>query len=269
MAVWYDGAPLEGDFLSIAATDPALLYGATVFTTLRVYNCRLDHPGTAWQAHCDRLRHSVQAFDWVEPDWTRLDQGATWMAQQYPVLRLTLFPDGREWIMGRDLPADLDQRQAQGIIAWVDEAGDYGRSLPGHKTGNYLSCWLARQAAQSLGAQEAILINPQNHWLETSTGTLWGWQQGQWYTPPDAGILPGMARSRILKAQAAINQPVDEQPWTQTLVRQLTHLFYTNSVVEAVPIRRILRIASAVNYNPNQALSQHLRQIVSGEMTES
>lgn len=267
MNAWYNGAPLVGKTLPIPLDDPALRYGATVFTTLRVYD-RLDHPGTAWAAHCDRLHQSIQTFDWVEPNWARLKQGASLIAQQYPVLRLTLFPDGREWITGRALPNDLAQRQTEGITAWVDAAGDYGRSLPTYKTGNYLGCWLARQTAQRKGAQEAILTHPQNGWLETSTGNLWGWGDGQWHTPPlKAGILPGIARSQIVDFQTAIGSPVNEQPWTPTLISQLTHLFYTNSVVEAAPIRRILRIPTAVDYNPDQTLLQYLRQIVSGEMT--
>ncbi len=264
---WYNGAPSQGDTLPISGDDPALRYGATVFTTLRVYDGRLDYPGTAWEAHCDRLRQSLQAFQWIEPDWARLKQGASLMAQRYPVLRMTLFPDGREWITGRELPTDLAQRQTQGIIAWVDEAGDYGRSLSAHKTGNYLGCWLALQAAQRWGAQEAILTNGQR-WLETSTGNLWGWCDGQWHTPPlKAGILPGVARSRIIAFQKAAHTPVDEQPWTPTLVSQLTYLAYTNSVIQVSPIRRILRRSSPVDYNPDQVLLAHLRRIVSGETT--
>ncbi|MDA0866834.1 MAG: aminotransferase class IV [Cyanobacteria bacterium] len=266
MNYWYNGAPGEGDTIPILLNDPALSYGATVFTTLRVYDLRLDHPGTAWAAHCDRLRQSLQTFPWVEPDWGRLQQGASLMAQRYPVLRMALFPDGREWITGRELPADLEQRQTQGIIAWVDETGDYGRSLPAHKTSNYLGCWLALQAAQRQGAQEAILTNGQR-WLETSTGNLWGWCDGQWYTPPlKAGILPGVARSRIIAFQNAIGIPVNEQPWTPALVSQFTSLTYTNSVIQAAPIRRILRSPSPVDYNPDQALLTYLRRIISGEM---
>ena len=47
-----------------------------------------------------------------------------------------------------------------------------------HKTGNYLACWLAKNAgAKKVGAQEAILTSDQGEWLETSTGNLWGWKR--------------------------------------------------------------------------------------------
>ncbi|MEO1298143.1 MAG: 4-amino-4-deoxychorismate lyase, partial [Cyanobacteria bacterium J06636_16] len=69
---WYDGQLVSGSRLSLPLQDPALLYGATVFTTLRIYENRLDHPWTAWQAHVTRTQRSLQAFGWSAPDWDRL-----------------------------------------------------------------------------------------------------------------------------------------------------------------------------------------------------
>ncbi len=257
--LWYHGAPLTNP-LSLLPTDPALLYGATVFTTLRVYENNLDHPFTGWEAHCDRVSQSLQTFHWDRPNWDQVRSGAERLASQYAVLRITLFPDGRELITGRSLPEDLATRQRQGVIAWVADM-DYSRPLPGHKTGNYLGCWLALQAAQRQGAQEAILINPEGHWLETSTGSLWGWAAGQWWTPPlTAGILPGVARSQILTGLAQQGQDARVGDWTAEVRSRFTHLAYSNSVVEVVPIRQILRTTTPLNYNPDHAPIQVLRQ---------
>lgn len=132
---WYNGQVIEGEMLNLTIKDPGLLYGATIFTTLRVYDS-LEHPLTHWQAHCDRLRQSLQAFGWSQPNWQRLHQGAE-MLSHYPVLRITLFADGREWVTGRFLPEDVETRQQQGITARLAEA-QFCRSLPEHKTGNYL-----------------------------------------------------------------------------------------------------------------------------------
>jgi 4-amino-4-deoxychorismate lyase len=133
----------HGTTLAITCDEPALLYGATVFTTLRVYSSALDHPLTLWQAHCDRLRHTLDHFSWPHPPWTSLHQGAVTMAQHYPVLRITCWPDGRELITGRPLPQELAQRQQQGISAWLAESANYHRPLANFKTGNYLGGWLA------------------------------------------------------------------------------------------------------------------------------
>jgi 4-amino-4-deoxychorismate lyase len=236
---WYQGHPVQGNQLAVSIQEPGLLYGATVFSTLRVYDT-LDHPLTDWQGHCDRIQHSLKTFHWQSPDWQRLRQGANWMATQSPVLRITVFPNGQELITGRALPTDLLQRQQSGIIAWVAET-EFARSLPHHKTGNYLAPWLALQTAQRYNAQEAILINADGQWLETSTGTLWGWKDEQWWTPPlAAGILPGLARSHLISKLKCQNKEVRQQPWTSDLVQQFAAIAYTNCVVELVPIHTVL-----------------------------
>jgi len=258
---WYDGQRIAGAALALPCQEPGLLFGATVFTTLRVYDQQLDHPWTAWAAHVARTQRSLQAFHWPEPDWERVRQGAAQLASQYPVLRVTIFPDGRELILGRSLPPHLATWQATGITAWVADSTDYSRPLPGHKTGNYLGCWLSLQAAQRMNAQEAILINESGHWLETSTGNLWGWADGQWWTPPlGVGILPGVLRSRLVQGLQAQQQTVQTEPWPPDLCARLTYLAYTNSVSEVVPIHTVLQGTASVNYNPDHGKTAQLTQ---------
>ncbi|HAX76420.1 MAG TPA: 4-amino-4-deoxychorismate lyase, partial [Cyanobacteria bacterium UBA11372] len=216
---WHNGNLVEGNTLPIGIDDPGLLYGATVFTTLRVYDGNLDSPKTNWLGHLRRLSSSLQTFDWQMPNWERVRLGAEILKQHYPVLRITIFPDGREWITGRNLPADLTERQKYGIAAWVAERGERARSrsvasavsLPSHKTGNYLTAWLALQQAQKYEAKEAVLVDASGNWLETSTGNLWGWQDGRWWTPPlDAGILPGLMREQLIERLHSQNEKVGE-----------------------------------------------------------
>ncbi|NJM46572.1 MAG: 4-amino-4-deoxychorismate lyase [Alkalinema sp. RU_4_3] len=234
---WYDGQlQPEGSSLSLSPTDPALLYGATLFTTLRVYES-LDHHQTQWSDHIDRLKSSLQALGWVEPDWDRVRQGA--QSIDSAVRRITLFSDGREMVTGRELPPDLADRQQQGIIAWV--APSERRSLPQHKTGNYLLPWQCLQRAATHGAQEAILLDAQNHWLETATGNLWGYAQGQWWTPPlQDGILPGIARQQIIRRLNSQGTAVQELPWDGKTIAQFEAIAYSNCVVEFVPIRQVI-----------------------------
>jgi branched-subunit amino acid aminotransferase/4-amino-4-deoxychorismate lyase len=255
---WYDGEMVVSDRLALPISDPALLYGATVFSTLRIYGNSLDHPLTQWQAHCDRLRTSIAAFGWVEPDWVRLRSGAQLLLADYPVLRLTLFADGREWINGRALPPDLAQRQTQGIIAWLaDEVGM--RSLPSHKTGNYLMPWLAQQQAQRQGAQEAILVDEQGQWLETATGNLWGWADGIWWTPLSKA-LPGLARSALISRLHDHGIEVREIAWSADRVAGFEAMAYTNCVVEVVPIRLIRQaMAEELTYDAAHLALQGLR----------
>lgn len=259
---WFDGQLSPQTHISLEIDHPALLYGASVFTTLRVYGANLDHPKTAWQQHCDRIQHSLAVFQWPAPNWPRIRAGAERLTATYPILRITIFPDGRELITGRPLPAELARRQRQGITAWVASPDLHGRALAAHKTGNYLGCWLALQQAKQQGAQEAILINRQNQWLETSTGNLWGWAHGTWWTPPlPAGILPGVARARILNRLSRRHYPVQESLWNDSLIPQLEVLAYSNAVVECIPIHTVLSGQIRLEYNPRHDALNVLRDL--------
>lgn len=280
MAFWYDGDLFDDE--SVAAGDASarqsvsraggqsvsqkvpldnvgLRFGATVFTTLRVYGGDLNHPFTQWQGHCDRLKQSFQKFGWFAPNWSAIQQGCQQLQRQYPLLRVTLFPDGREWITGRDLPSQLAIQQQQGVACWVAPA-DYARSLPTHKTGNYLACWLARQQAQTQGAHEAILTNRQGDWLETSTGNLWGWAHGQWWTPRGDQCLPGIMQARLQRLLAAAGQRVSCVAWSNLQLVDFEAIAYSNCAVEFLPIHTILDGTTKLEYNPQHASIKALQK---------
>ena len=259
---WYDGDWFESSALSLDIDQPGLLYGATVFTTLRVYQNSIAHPLTNWVGHCRRLQISLQVFGWREPDWDQILKGVNVLKETYPVLRITVFPDGREWITGRFLPSDLPDRQQHGVTAWLaDDASHYRRPLTFHKTGNYLGCWLALQAASARGAVEAILRDPLGNWLETSTGNLWGWVEGGWWTPPlEAGILPGLVRSQLLQWLQSNSQPVIEAAWTPERVRRFEAIAYSNSVVQLIPMHTILMDGTKLEYSPSHQSFEILRE---------
>jgi 4-amino-4-deoxychorismate lyase len=238
---WYNGELIDDEQISLNVDDVGLLYGATLFTTLRIYQNSLEHPLTHWQEHLERLHSSVQALAWSCPNWQQIRRGAEKLRSFYPVLRITIFPDGREWIKGRFLPTDLEIRQQQGIIGWLVDNPAWQRSLGEHKTGNYLTAWLAGQTAQKKGAKEAILADRSGNWLETSTGNLWGWQNNCWYTPclsPD--ILPGIGRASLIQWLQQKNIPMQENLWTPEFVSNLEAIAYSNSVVEIIPFNLIL-----------------------------
>lgn len=253
---WYDGKLIHSQILELNINDPGLLYGATIFTTLRVYENSLDNNLTNWQAHSDRLLFSIQSFGWQQPNWQRVRQGAQVLLPHFPVLRITLFPDGREWIIGRFLPLDLTEKQKNGIACCV-ASSEFSRSLPSHKTGNYLSAWLAKTSSN---AQEAILVDTQGNWLETSTGNLFGWCDGSWWTPPiKAGILPGILRSQLVNYLQNQQQPIQEEPWNVELVQRFEAIAYTNSVVEIIPIHTVHQPAGSLQYNPHHPSFEQIR----------
>jgi 4-amino-4-deoxychorismate lyase len=245
---WYNGTAIDSEQITLDISEPGLLYGATVFTTLRLYHNSILSSKTGYFLHCQRLETNIHELGWCQPDWERVKQGALTLANYFPVLRMGIFPDGRELITGRDLPPQLEVWQKQGVTAIVADRG-YTRSLPQYKTGNYLAPWLALQAARRQDIQEAIFTNDRGDWLETTTGNLWGYRDGCWYTPPlRVGILPGIARSQIIDYLNQNDRPVQEIEWKADWVKDLHAIGYSNSVVGFIPIHTVLTGGVSLHY---------------------
>jgi 4-amino-4-deoxychorismate lyase len=252
---WYCGKSIESQKIELATNDPGLLYGATVFTTFRT------NAPDVYDRHCDRLRCSIDEFGWHQPDWNQVRSGVECLTPHFPVLRITIFPDGRELITGRDLPPNLATWQQEGVAAIIADR-KFTRSLPQHKTGNYLAPWLALQQARDNNIQEAILTNERGDWLETTTGNLWGYRDGCWYTPPlSAGILPGIARSQILARLQRENRAVVEIAWDVKLVRELESIGYSNSVIHLVPIHTVITPVGKLEYTVQHPMMKWLAMV--------
>lgn len=242
---WYCGKSIESQTIELAIDDPGLLYGASVFTTLR------SDALEVYDRHYDRLQSSLLDLDWHQPDWERIRSGVEYLAPHFPVLRITIFPDGRELITGRELPPNLATWQKQGVTAIIADQ-KFTRSLPQHKTGNYLAPWLALQQARNNNIQEAILTNDRGDWLETTTGNLWGYRDGCWYTPPlSAGILPGIERSQIINYLQQRDRSVVEVEWQAEWVKDLESIGYSNSVIHLLPIHTVLIPMGKLEYTPH------------------
>ena len=245
---WYCGNSIESGSIELAINDPGLLYGATVFTTFRTDK----FSESSYALHCERLRCSIDELDWTQPDWNQVRSGVECLIPHFPVLRIAIFPDGRELITGRDLPPNLATWQHEGVTVIIADR-KFTRSFPHHKTGNYLAPWLALKQARDRHIQEAILTNDRGDWLETTTGNLWGYRDGCWYTPPiSAGILPGIARSQIISSLKQQNRSVIEIEWNAEWVKDLEAIGYSNSVVRFIPIHTVITPMGTLNY-----LAQH------------
>jgi 4-amino-4-deoxychorismate lyase len=265
MSYWYQGQWIDSPTLLVAYDDPGLLYGATVFTTCRVYAKSIDHPLTLWLAHRQRLTGSLLAWGWTLPVWKDVEQGVSKVLQHSPeklIIRITIFSDGRELIFGRELPADLAQRQQQGIVAKV--VSGFDRSLSAHKTGNYLAPWLAKQ--QVAPAAEAILTDAAGRWLETSTGNLWGWDGENFYSP-SVNSLAGIARSYLVQWLRSQGKIVNEQPWDVHIIDRFIGLAYSNSVVQLVPIHTVVLATGERQYSHSSFSA--LSKAFTGNFTEN
>uniref|UniRef100_UPI00286AE225 aminotransferase class IV n=1 Tax=Chamaesiphon sp. OTE_75_metabat_556 TaxID=2964692 RepID=UPI00286AE225 len=118
------------------------------------------------------------------------------------------------------------------------------------------------QQARNHNIQEAILTNDRGDWLETTTGNLWGYRDGCWYTPPlSAGILPGIARSQIMTRLQRENRSVVEIEWDVELVGELEAIGYSNSVIHLVPIHTVIAPVGKLRYPVQHPAMQWLAMV--------
>src|SRR5205814_10418461 len=86
-------------------------------------------------------------------------------------------------------------------------------------------------------ADEALLVGPAGEALEGTVSNVFAVLGGEVVTPPLAsGILPGIARSLVLRLCASAGIGAREQSLTLAELSEAREVFLTNSVQEVVPV---------------------------------
>jgi branched-chain amino acid aminotransferase len=253
--VCVNGRLVPADEPVVCAGDRGFLYGDGLFETLRSYDgdpCLLDE-------HLSRLAASAAALRFgdvvdrqaIAADVARLLE-ANRLRDAY--IRITLTrgvhrgalhlepPDSPTLvIVARPVrpPSEEAYRQGQSaVIASVRQNAD--SPLPRHKTLNYLANLLARTEARQRGADEAILLNTRGEVAEAAASNVFLVFGERIVTPsPDAGLLPGITRERVLGVARASGRPVEERSVAADEFRTADEAFLTNSIVEVMPLGRL------------------------------
>lgn len=97
---------------------------------------------------------------------------------------------------------------------------------------------MARQYANSLGYDEAILIDRDLNISETSTGSLLFSDSEGWLTPESFFQLPGITISQV-KLLASEQQGVRVQNITINSLNNIDKAFVINSLTGLIPVKRI------------------------------
>ena len=98
------------------------------------------------------------------------------------------------------------------------------------KSTSYAFYHAAREHARRAGADEALLLGPSGHVLETATGNIFFQAQGCLHTPGAGNFLRGIARQVLLEELTAAGTPVEEGNYTLAQIRDADAIFATNAV---------------------------------------
>lgn len=216
------------------AGDDALLRGRAVFETLRVYGGRpflLD-------AHLERLRASAAHMRLPAPDLSECHRLATLVvdAAGETELALRFYWTATTLVAtGGPIDPDLEQVRARGLRLAVVRSSR--GALARAKSTSYAENMIAQEDAIELGADDALLVDPDGTVLEAPTANIW-WRTGdRLFTPSlESPILAGVTRSLLLELS---RYPVDTGSHRLEHLLAADEAFLTSSIREVMPVRAI------------------------------
>jgi len=102
----------------------------------------------------------------------------------------------------------------------------------GIKSTNYLLYILAKRYALENGFQEAIIVNDNNHIIETSIGNVFFVKNNALFTPPlSSGCVDGVMRKYLMRFAINNGMEVLEKDCVEEDLVDADEIFYTNALV--------------------------------------
>jgi len=234
----------------ISVLDHGLLFGDSVYETLRTYNGK----PFLFSRHFARLEHSAKAIDLRLP-WTR--------SKTLEEIRKTLFAgecrirlvftrgvgdvaadvetctDPTPIIIVVPLVVPPERIYKEGVEVVISTVRRSSR-FADLKTGSLIHQVLARREAKARHAYEAILLTAAEKLSDGITSNIYIVRDGKLLTPSrEAGIIEGITRGVVLDLAREIGIEVTEGLFDIDEIGRADEMFLTSSTREVVPIARV------------------------------
>jgi len=234
----------------ISVLDHGLLFGDSVYETLRTYNGK----PFLFSRHFARLEHSAKAIDLRLP-WTR--------SKTLEEIRKTLFAgecrirlvftrgvgdvaadvetctDPTPIIIVVPLVVPPERIYKEGVEVVISTVRRSSR-FADLKTGSLIHQVLARREAKARHAYEAILLTADEKLSDGITSNIYIVRDGKLLTPSrEAGIIEGITRGVVLDQAREIGIEVTEGLFDIDEIGRADEMFLTSSTREVVPIARV------------------------------
>jgi branched-chain amino acid aminotransferase len=238
------------DEAKISVLDHGLLFGDSVYETLRTYNGK----PFLFSRHFARLEHSARAIDLPLP-WTQ--------AKALDEVRKTLFAgECRIRLMVTrgvgEVAADIEtctdptpiiivvplvvpperiyREGVETVISTVRRSSRFADI----KTGSLIHQVLARREAKAKRAYEAILLTADDKLSDGITSNIYIVRDRRLFTPGhDAGIVEGITRGVVLDLAREMGLQVVEGLFNLSEIAGADEMFLTSSTREIVPISSV------------------------------
>ncbi len=256
MKVFLNDKIIPEEEASISIWDRGFLLGDGVFETVKFTEGKVEF----WPEHWSRWVRSCETTG-IPLNFTEegIDRVIKELCEQNSLkdaaVRLTLsrgvggpglsFPQKvRPTLLITALPIskDFERMRREGITAiTLVKQGHSESSDLGHvKATNYLQSVMAKNEAESRGADEALFVDAEGAVLEFTTANVFYNLDGIWATPPlSRGILPGIIRKKLLEGFAQAKIEVIERDLFVKELPQVREMLMCSSVRGWVPLRRV------------------------------
>jgi branched-chain amino acid aminotransferase len=255
--VWLNGRVVPVAEATVSLLDRGLQFGEGLFDTVRVY------AGVPFRlpSHIARLREGCAGLGLPTPDAETLTAAAAdYLAAcgaEEARLRLVVTlgpPDGPPTNALIAQPAVKPDGPAVCIVAPPRLALE---GMGSRKLLARIEFRVARDAAESAGADEALLTTPEGHVLEGTRSNVFLVRDGVLLTPPaDGSILAGVTRGVVLEVAAAEGIPVQETAIPVSALAQAQEIFVTGSVSEIRPVSEVRSRFQAAGAVPGPVTTQ-------------
>jgi branched-chain amino acid aminotransferase len=253
--VYLNGSLIPRSQATVSVADYGFLYGYGLFETMRAYKGKIF----LLDRHLKRLLDSAVLLNMnygLSEEGLAKACNDTLQANHLADARLRLtisrgtagpFPD----ITANTPPTVLVTATAytplasdllkRGYTATVSSfRRNSGSLLSRLKTTSYLTSLLARMEAESLGVDEALLLNERSFIVEGSASNIFLVQESALSTPPvESGILPGITRGVVMELARDLGIGVEECEARLDELADFDEAFLTNSVMELVPLVQV------------------------------
>ncbi|QGU00548.1 Aminodeoxychorismate lyase [Candidatus Syntrophocurvum alkaliphilum] len=254
MQIWLNGILVDKNEAKIKITLPAFRYGQGLFSTTRISNSE-----PVWiKDHLLRINSSLQYFNFKPINTNKIKNDIKNFIKQTQIhegyLRIMVWGNQNEndiCLMAEKLAITTNIPVKLIMNNFKHHSTD---PLTKHKTLNYWKNELAFKFATQKGCYDAILINENNHICETSRCNIFWVKNNTLYTPEiSCGLLPGIARQKVIEKAMKQNIKVFEVAANILEVYEADEVFLTNSVRGLIPVKSINKnIYKGMNKITNQ-----------------
>ncbi|MBW1838259.1 MAG: chorismate-binding protein [Deltaproteobacteria bacterium] len=246
--VWLNGSIVPLDQAGTPVTDLGFQYGYGFFETIRVDKGRplyiIEHIDRFYRAWNDLFLEEPPDLTWDEIISQVIVQNR--LVDKTAAIKIMAARGNREappynhtlLVTARPYSHRLAGKKPQGLNLAVYR-NPRQTPIADHKTMNYLYYFLAGKWATTQGADEALILNPDNTVSETNTANILPIKDKTITIPASSHVLPGVMEKSVCELLSERGYKIENKKVKPKDLFSFDQVLLTNSLMGAVPVLRI------------------------------